>query len=95
MAGVAGKSGRKPGAKKTGGRVKGTPNKMSGELKEMILTALSEKGGVAYLVRQADENPQSFMGLLGKVLPMTVQGNPDQPLTVTVVTGVPRADSED
>jgi len=84
MAGVKGKSGRKPGTRKTGGRVKGTPNKIPQELKEMILTALGNKGGVDYLERQADENPQSFMGLLGKVLPMTVQGDKDNPLETIV-----------
>lgn len=60
--------------KKTGGRTKGTPNKVTGELKDMILTALENKGGVKYLERQAEDNPTAFMSLVGKVLPMTVQG---------------------
>ena len=56
------------------GRVKGVPNKVTKELKEMILAALDESGGVDYLKRQAEENPGPFMSLIGKVLPMTVQG---------------------
>lgn len=56
------------------GRPKGVPNKATKELKEMILTALGDAGGVEYLKRQAEENPGPFMSLLGKVLPMTVQG---------------------
>jgi hypothetical protein len=59
---------------KTGGRVKGTPNKTTGALKEMILAALDNKGGVSYLERQADANPTAFLSLVGKVLPMTVAG---------------------
>jgi hypothetical protein len=59
---------------KTGGRQKGTPNKINAELKDMILTALHNKGGVDYLERQAEDNPTAFMTLVGKVLPMTVQG---------------------
>lgn len=59
---------------KTGGRKAGSVNKFSGELKDMILTALSNVGGVEYLERQSNENPTAFMGLIGKVLPMTVQG---------------------
>ena len=60
--------------KKTGGRAKGVPNKVTKELKDMILTALDDSGGVDYLKKQADENPTAFMGLVGKVLPMTVNG---------------------
>lgn len=77
-------AGRKPGTPKTGGRKKGTPNKISADLKEMILGALDQaggkEGGQAYLLRQATENPTAFLSLVGKVLPMTVQGDPDNPL---------------
>lgn len=59
--------------KKTGGRVKGTPNKTTGAVKEMILEALDRSGGVDYLIRQADENPTAFMTLIGKVLPMQTE----------------------
>ena len=59
---------------KAGGRAKGTPNKVNAELKDMILGALSETGGQRYLVEQSRENPVAFMGLIAKVLPMTVQG---------------------
>lgn len=54
------------------GRKPGVPNKFTRELKDMILGALAENGGQAYLAEQARENPNAFMTLLGKVLPMTV-----------------------
>lgn len=60
---------------KTGGRVKGTPNKLTTELKEMILEALNGVGGIKYLMAQAEENPTAFLSLVGKVLPLTVNGN--------------------
>jgi hypothetical protein len=64
--------------KKTGGRVKGTPNRIPADLKDAILEAARLAGGpdetVGYLRVQATENPTAFMGLLGKVLPMTVTG---------------------
>ncbi len=66
--------------RKTGGRQAGTPNKLTGELKAMILQALDEKGGVDYLVGVAESHPQAFVSLLGKVLPMTVAGDPGNPL---------------
>ena len=59
------------------GRPKGVPNKTTAALKDMILNALDNKGGVAYLERQADENPTAFLSLVGKVLPMTVAGTGD------------------
>lgn len=73
------KGGSKPGERR-GGRQKGTPNKFTGELKQMILTALDESGGVEYLKRQADESPVAFLGLVGKVLPMTLAGDKENPI---------------
>ena len=62
-------AGRPKGLPKTGGRAKGVTNKTTAELKEMILGALSEVGGQAYLVQQALDNPNAFMTLVGKVVP--------------------------
>ena len=59
------------------GRPKGVPNKTNAALKEMILEALDRNGGVSYLAAQAQENPASFMTLIGKVLPMTITGPAD------------------
>lgn len=66
--------------RKTGGRVKGTPNKVTASLKDMILQALDQQGGAEYLYRQADENPAAFMTLVGKVLPMQVTGAEGGPI---------------
>lgn len=57
------------------GRPKGSANKATKALKDMILEALSKKGGVDYLVEQADENPTAFLTLVGKVLPLDVNNN--------------------
>lgn len=71
------------GRPKTGGRQKGTPNKLTADLKAMILQAAEKAhpdGTVAYLVQQAQTNPTPFLTLLGKVLPMTLAGDKDAPL---------------
>lgn len=65
---------RKP-RPKTGGRQKGTPNKTTAAVKDMILGALDKAGGLDYLLRQSDENPTAFMTLVGKVLPLQVDAN--------------------
>lgn len=70
-------------------RPPGVPNKISAILKDMILQALDDAGGVSYLVEQARENPGPFLALLGKVLPMQVTGSDGGPIKITVSTGVP------
>lgn len=67
------------------GRPKGIPNKTTTALKEAILKAAEQAGDgdiTAYLTKQAQENPTAFMSLLGKVLPMTVAGDADNPLSL-------------
>lgn len=54
------------------GRKKGSTNKATAEIRDMIETALSEVGGKDYFVRQADENPVAFMGLVAKILPKQI-----------------------
>lgn len=56
------------------GRPKGVPNKLTTEVKQMVLDALSEVGGVSYLVEQAREKPVAFIGLIGKIIPLQVNG---------------------
>lgn len=78
--------GSKPGERR-GGRQKGTPNKTTAALKDMILQALGEahpEGGVAYLKQQATDTPTAFLGLVGKVLPLQVAGDADNPITHVV-----------
>jgi hypothetical protein len=67
---------------KTGGRKAGTPNKVTADVKAMVLSALDQAGGVQYLLSQAHDNANAFMTLVGKVLPLTVAGDQDNPLNV-------------
>jgi hypothetical protein len=74
------------------GRPKGSPNKTTAILKDAILAAAELAGGegndqypggiIGYLTTQAITNPASFLPLLGKVLPLQVAGDPDNPLQV-------------
>jgi hypothetical protein len=68
------KSTRKPPEKR--GSRKGKPNKVTAQLKEMILEALDNAGGVEYLEKKANDprTAGAFLSLIGKVLPMTIQG---------------------
>ena len=62
------------------GRKKGSQNKMTKALKDMILGALSQAGGEDYLAQQALEQPSAFLALLGRVLPTTLAGDPSAPV---------------
>jgi len=71
-----------------GGRPKGSLNKTTAILKDAILLAAQRAGGgdedgiANYLETQARENPGPFLSLLGKVLPMTVSGDPNAPVEI-------------
>jgi hypothetical protein len=53
------------------GRAKGTPNKVTVQVKEAIIRAFDEVGGHAYLVAVARQEPRAFCTLLSKLLPRT------------------------
>jgi len=67
------------------GRPKGVPNKVPQALKDMILQALANVGGVAYLEQQATNNPTAYMALVGRVLPLQVKDGGAEPTVPTVV----------
>lgn len=62
---------------KTGGRKKGSPNKLTAVVKDAILNAFQEVGGKSYLVRVAEEDPRAFCTLLGKILPSELNATVD------------------
>jgi hypothetical protein len=66
------------------------PNKVTRELKEMILEALDRSGGVEYLEARANDpkTATAFLSLIGKVLPMQVTGDPDNPVGISIIERV-------
>ena len=81
----------KPGDPKLGGRKCGTPNRMTTILKDAILQAATEEGGgniVTYLRQQVREQPGPFLALLGRVLPLQLQNDRDNPRLITQINYV-------
>lgn len=62
------KGGKREGA----GRPKGVPNKLTTDIKQTIVDAFDQLGGVDYLVSVAKDNPAVFCTLVGKVIPKEV-----------------------
>jgi hypothetical protein len=69
--------------KKTGGRKKGTPNKLTRAIKDAIIEAAElhgkdgkgKDGTVGYMLKLASEDPRTFAGLLGKAMPIQHEGS--------------------
>jgi len=72
--------------KKTGGRVRGVPNKLTTGAKEAIAQVAVNIGGVARMtewVRKSAENEKAFWtSIYPKLLPLQVAGDKDNPISV-------------
>ena len=66
------------------GRKKGVPNKFNASIKDAILRALDELGGVAWLVELGKREPRSFAMLLARVLPMQMDVSTTAPLDIQI-----------
>lgn len=71
------------------GRKKGVPNKITRDVREMVLGALADAGGQEYLAKQAHLNPGAFLSLVGKTLPkdIKVEGSIDHRAAVSEAVG--------
>jgi hypothetical protein len=60
---------------------------MNGDIKNMILTALSNVGGASYLEERANDpkTAAAFLGLVGKVLPLTIANEPGSEFRISVI----------
>lgn len=72
------RGGKRPGA----GRKKGATNLVPREVKEMIVNTLHKAGGEKYLLKIAQEDPKTFCGLIGRVIPLQHEGSDENPLQV-------------
>jgi len=66
----SGRGGKRPGS----GRKKGSPNRLTSDLRQMILGALEAAGGERYLSKVAKDHPAAFLALIGKLLPLQHAG---------------------
>ena len=66
-----------PGQPKTGGRKRGTSNRLTSDIKKAILRAFDQLGGEEFLVRLGRTKPEVFAQLLGKLVPREVGAQVD------------------
>lgn len=67
------------------GRPKGSPNKTTKAIREAVVEAFDKAGGVDYLVQLAKDDPKTFCGLIGRVIPLQVEGEMDQNIVFKTV----------
>jgi hypothetical protein len=73
--------------RKTGGRQKGTPNKLSASFRQSVLEAFEELGGTGHLVAWARKNPTEYYRIAARLIPTELVGNEHQPVAMKVVFG--------
>ena len=81
--------------KKTGGRVKGSINKQSASVKQCIINAFEDIGGVKNLAAWASENQTEFYKLWGRMIPHEVTGAGGDDIKITVKKIVHNAGNND
>lgn len=70
-----------PKGAKHGGRKAGTPNKLSGTVKDNVIAVFDAIGGVANMTSWAMENSTEFYRLYSKLMPLQLTGDPESPIT--------------
>jgi len=81
--------------RKRGGSRKGIPNKLTADVRALVITALERAGGVDYLVQQAHDNPPAFLALVAKIIPKEITGPGGGPLQTNVRIRVSWTDPAD
>jgi hypothetical protein len=71
--------------KKTGGRVRGIPNRLTKSAREAFQLAFTESGGAAGLTAWAKANPGPFYTLYARLIPVEHTGDGGEAPITTVV----------
>lgn len=85
----------KGGARAGAGRPKGSLDKGNAMIRELIVEALDNLGGAQYLENTARSHPAAFLSLLGKVMPVQLEGANGGPIQVSRIELVAPALNDD
>ncbi len=72
------------GIEKTGGRTKGTPNKLTATFREAVLLAYDNVGGHEAFTAWARENPTEFYRIAARLIPAEMGRSEDDRVIVIV-----------
>ena len=69
--------------KKTGGRQKGTPNKVTKQMTDMVRESLDDAGGKDYLIWLSQNHPNAYAGILKSIIPKQIQAEISETVSLT------------
>jgi hypothetical protein len=78
----------KGGPRAGAGRPKGAQNKVTQSLREAIKESFDRVGGVEYLTRVAQEDPRTYLTVVGKVIPAELNATVDGSMALTILSGI-------
>jgi len=73
---------------KTGGRAKGTPNKLTTSAKENIACVFVRLGGYEAMTDWARDNQTEFYKIYSKLIPVELIGDEEKPLAIKATLDV-------
>jgi hypothetical protein len=71
------------------GRKKGTPNKITKDIKSCYMEVFDALGGAEGLLKWAKQNPDVFYGQMAKMLPKGVEIKTENELVINITTQIP------
>jgi hypothetical protein len=74
--------GKPPGSPKTGGRLPGSANTMSGDAKKQLQQAFMGLGGVPNLIKWGKQNETAFYNLWSRIIPREITGKGGGPIAI-------------
>jgi hypothetical protein len=69
---------------KTGGRRAGTPNRITGAMREAVQVVYNDMGGHAAFTRWAKKNKTEFYRIASKLIPVEIKDTSDKRVTVVI-----------
>ena len=71
------------------GKKKGTPNKVTKDLKKAFLQTFDALGGTKGLIQWASENRDVYYPMISKMLPRDLQLKTEQETTINIISHIP------
>ena len=71
------------------GKKKGTPNKVTKDLKKAFMQTFDALGGTEGLIQWASENRDVYYPMVSKMLPRDVQLKTEQETTINIISAIP------
>lgn len=73
-----------PGKRKSGGRLRGTPNRLTGAFREAVLHVYNSLGGHNAFLEWARENPSEYYRIAARLIPVELRSGEDRVINVII-----------